>query len=326
MKKTLCILLSLILCAGLLAACGKTGTEPTDAANREGKLSVVTTIFPEYDWVMNILGDKAAGAKVDMLLDNGVDLHSYQPTAADIMEIASCDVFIYVGGESDKWVEDVLEQTANEHMITVNLLDALGDGVKEEEVKGSMEAEEEEEEDGPAYDEHVWLSLRNAAALCGTICDALSEADPANAEAYRANTDAYREKLTALDGEYAAVFEAAKVKTLVFGDRFPFRYLTDDYGLDYDAAFVGCSAETEASFDTVMKLAKKIDELGVSYLFAIEGTSHELAETIARETASGEKTVFVLDSMQSVTDADMDSVSYLSVMEKNLNVLREALD
>lgn len=276
-----------------------------------------------------ILGDRADHAEVTMLLDNGVDLHSYQPTADDIIKISDCDLFIYVGGESDGWVEDALKEAANKDMQVINLLDVLGEQVKGEEVVEGMEAEEEEseDEDEPEYDEHVWLSLKNAETLCNAITDALEEIDPANKDAYAANAASYLEKLAALDGEYQAVVDNAVRKTVLFGDRFPFRYLVDDYGLSYYAAFAGCSAETEASFETISFLAGRVDELGLPCVLTIEGAQHKIAETIVQNSAAKNQSILTLDSMQSTTSADAaNGRTYLSVMESNLDVLKQALN
>ena len=276
-----------------------------------------------------ILGDKADHAEVSMLLDNGVDLHSYQPTADDIIKISDCDLFLYVGGESDGWVEDALKEATNKEMQVINLLDVLGEQVKEEEVVEGMEAEEEESEDEnePEYDEHVWLSLKNAETLCNAITDALEEIDPANKDAYAANAASYLEKLAALDGEYQTVVDNAARKTVLFGDRFPFRYLVDDYGLSYYAAFAGCSAETEASFGTISFLAGKVDELRLPCVLTIEGAQHKVAETIVQNTAEKNQSILTLDSMQSTTSTDVaNGTTYLSVMESNLDVLKQALN
>ena len=276
-----------------------------------------------------ILGDKADHAEVTMLLDNGVDLHSYQPTADDIIKISDCDLFLYVGGESDGWVEDALKEATNKEMQVINLLDVLGEQVKEEEVVEGMEAEEEESEneDEPEYDEHVWLSLKNAETLCNAITDALEEIDPANKDAYATNAASYLEKLAALDGEYQTVVDNAARKTVLFGDRFPFRYLVDDYGLSYYAAFAGCSAETEASFETISFLAQKVDELKLPCVLTIEGAKHKIAETIVQNTAEKNQSILTLDSMQGTTLKDVEKgTTYLSVMENNLNVLKQALN
>ena len=356
-KKVLSAVVAAFLALGSLTACNSAGAKGND------KLKIVTTIFPEYDWVMNVLGDKASGADVTMLLDNGVDLHSFQPTAADIMKISSCDLFIYVGGESDEWVEDALKEAVNKDMVVINLMDVLGDSVKEEEVVEGMQEEDEHdhehdhdhdhddhdedhdhdhdddhdkdhdhehehhhEEGEVEYDEHVWLSLKNAQVLVKSISDALQKIDTSNAEAYKKNADAYIESLKALDADYKAAVDAAGTKTILFGDRFPFRYMVDDYGLTYYAAFVGCSAETEASFETITFLAKKVDELSLPAIFTIEGKDKRIAETIAQNTASKDQKILTLDSMQSVSSSDIkNGTTYMSIMKNNLSVLKEAL-
>ena len=327
MKKLLSLLLAALLTVGNLTACN--GSSPAD----DGKLRIVTTIFPEYDWVMNILGDNPAGAEVTMLLDTGVDLHSFQPTADDILKISTADMFIYVGGESDEWVEKALAQAKNKNLVAINLLEVLGDAVKEEEVVEGMQADHEDEdhdhdhEDGEKeYDEHVWLSLRNASALVKHIAESLKKIDSSHADVYTANASAYTDKLKALDAEYQEAVDGSTVRTLLFGDRFPFRYLTEDYGLSYYAAFVGCSAESEASFETITFLSKKVDELGLPVVLTIEGTNHKIAETVVRSTQNGDQMILALDSMQSVTAKDVkDGANYLAIMEKNLEVLKEAL-
>ena len=327
MKKITVLLLALFMLVGALAGCGK-----QNDTNQTDKLSIVTTIFPEYDWVREILGEKADNAEITMLLDNGVDLHSYQPTADDIVKISDCDLFIYVGGESDEWVEDALRNAANGNMKVINLLEVLGDSVKTEEIVEGMQEEEHEYEDAEEHeheeeaDEHVWLSLKNAKMLVRVISKALQELDPNNKDIYAANADAYVKKLSALDAEYQAAVDAASNKTILFGDRFPFRYLVDDYGLRYYAAFVGCSAESEAGFETISFLAKRVDELKLPCVLTIEGAQHKIAETIVRNTTAKNQKVLTMDSMQSTTSKDVkNGTTYLSVMEKNLSVLKEAL-
>ena len=358
MKKVYILVAAVIITALCFCGCGN-----ADAAGKDEKISIVTTIFPEYDWVVNILGENPAGAEVTMLLDNGVDLHSYQPTAEDIVKISTCDIFIYVGGESDEWVEDALNEAVNKDMIVINLLDELGEAVKEEEVVEGMQEEDEHDhdhgdEDGDEdhehdedhedsgeehehdedeeghhheegeveYDEHVWLSLRNAAVLTDVIGKAIIEKDPANGELYTNNMTSYINSLDALDVEYAEAVSSGDKDVVLFGDRFPFRYLTDDYGLNYYAAFVGCSAETEASFETITFLAQKVDECGLSVVLTIEKSDKRIAETIIENTSSADQTVMTLDSMQSVTSEDVkNGSSYLSIMDENLNVLKEVL-
>lgn len=339
MKKYISVLFAAILMVSVLSACGSEGVSKASASN---KLQIVTTIFPEYDWVMNVLGDNADNAEVTMLLDNGVDLHSYQPTADDILKISNCDLFIYVGGESDEWVEDALKEATNKDMYVIDLLDVLGDSVKEEEVVEGMQEEEhhhdeeedsenedadEHEEEETEYDEHVWLSLKNAEKLTETISNALQTVDEDNADIYKANAEAYISKLEELDKKYRNTISSASKTTLLFGDRFPFRYMVDDYGLSYYAAFVGCSAETEASFETITFLSGKVDELSLSAVMTIEGPDHKIAETIIRNTESKDQKILTLDSMQSTTSKDVQSgTTYIGIMEDNLTVLEEALN
>lgn len=337
MKNVFSALLAALMLVGILTGCTNQAEMPTVTATPAGsqaqptadeKIRIVTTIFPEYDWVREILGDKADSAEITMLLDKGVDLHSYQPTADDLIKISDCDLFVYVGGESDGWVEDALKSAANKDRKVINLLEILGDSVKEEETVEGMQEEEEDHEDHEEqeYDEHVWLSLKNAKTLVGAISAALQELDPDNKDTYAANADAYGQKLSALDAEYQKAVSAGTYKTLLFGDRFPFRYLVDDYGLSYYAAFVGCSAESEASFETVSFLAKKVDELKLPCVLTIEGKNHKIAETIAQNTVGKNQKVLTMDSMQSTTSQDVArGTTYLSLMAKNLDVLKEAL-
>ncbi|MBR2821929.1 MAG: zinc ABC transporter substrate-binding protein [Clostridiales bacterium] len=316
-----------LVLAGLMTfgacSCSAEGIE-----NKSGsRLSIVTTVFPCYDWVREIAGSKISGIDLTMLLDNGTDMHSFQPAAKDIVKISSCDVFIYVGGESDEWVEDALKEAVNKDIRTVNLMDLLGDSVVEEETVEGMQAEDEEEgEDGPEYDEHVWLSLLNAQVLVTGIADAMAQADPENASLYENNAGTYNSKLGELDGRYRAAVKDSDKDTILFCDRFPFRYLTDELGLDYYAAFSGCSAEAEASFETVVFLSGKIDELGLSSVLVIDGSDQKIAKTVIENTGSKDMEILVMDSMQSTTTADSSNgVTYLSVMESNLEVLVKAL-
>ena len=328
MKKYIAVFAALLLFSALLPA-------PEAAAERE--LSIVTTIFPEYDWVMEILGENAPNVQVTMLLDNGVDLHSYQPNVKDMVTLSTCDLFLYVGGESDSWVDDALAGATNKNMIVINLLEVLGENAKEELlVEGMEHSHEEEEHHEEAHaeedheheaelDEHVWLSLRNASLFCQAIRDALITLDPENEELYRANTEDYLEELSRLDDAFAAAVAEGSQDTLLFGDRFPFRYLTDDYGLQYYAAFSGCSAETEASFETVIFLANKLDELGLHTVMTLEGSDGKLAQTII-SIAKADADILCLDSMQSTTKMDVqEGAKYLAIMEKNLDVLAQAL-
>ena len=330
MKKVFAFLLSF----GLLVSC-----IVTCAGAEANQINIVTTIFPIYDWVREVVGDNATHANITLLLDNGVDLHSYQPTAQGILAISTADLFIYVGGESDEWVEDVLQSAMNPNLKAINLVDAMGEDIKTEEVVEGMEhdhdhedSEDHEEHDHEheheeEADEHVWLSLRNAGKLTRIIADTLSEIDPDYAEYYQANASAYIGKLADLDARYTDTVNGSACKTILFGDRFPFRYLADDYGLTYFAAFSGCSAESEASFETIVFLAGKTDELGLPAVLTIEHPKTRIAETIVQATSAKDQKILVLDSMQGTTVSDIQAgMTYLSVMESNLEVLKEALN
>lgn len=503
MKKYISILLAAVMAVGCLAGCGQKNSNEQADNTDDGKLKVVTTIFPEYDWVKEIAGDEISNIDLTMLLDNGVDLHSYQPTSEDILKISDCDLFVYVGGESDSWVDDALKNATNKDMQVINLLDVLKDSIKTEESMPGMQAEEghnhgyahfedsdvqdrtlsdwdgdwqsvypylqdgvldevmekkaesgektaeeykeyyengyktdvsqitidaenntmcfvkngvaskatyeykgyqiydyesgsrgvryffeatsgdadapkyvqfsdhgiapgkaehfhiyagndgfdalsEEMENWPTYypadmsgkeiaedmleheekeyDEHVWLSLKNAQTLCKAIAEALETADPEHKDVYAANVDSYLEKLSSLDGQYQDAVANASQKTLLFGDRFPFRYMVDDYGLKYYAAFAGCSAESEASFETISFLAKKVDELGLKNIMTIENSDQKIAKTIHDNTKDKNQEILSLDSMQSTTSEDVkNGTTYLSVMESNLDVLKKAM-
>ena len=376
MKKRVIMLTALaVAVCGIFAGCSKTGTETksstksvtsatssavasstastkseakTDDANK--KFSVVCTIFPEYDWIRQLVGDKKDNYEITYLLDKGVDLHSYQPTAEDIAKIANCDLFVYVGGESDGWVNDALKESKNDKMQVVNLLETLGKNVKPEEVVEGMQEEDEHDhdhddkdhddkdhdhedadhdhdhEEETEYDEHVWLSLRNATVLVNTLAEKLQIIDPENKDYYATTAADYTAKLGDLDSRYLATIKKAKVKTVLFGDRFPFRYLVDDYGLKYYAAFVGCSAETEASFETVAFLAKKTDDLKLKNVLVIENSDQKIAKKIVETTKDKNQNIVVLNSMQSITNEDIaNGATYLSIMESNLKALASAL-
>ncbi len=324
MKKTIAILLAFALLLGTLAGCG--AKKPADAP-QEGGLSIVATVFPAWDCAREILGDNPAGCDLTLLLDDGVDPHSFQPTVQDMVTISECDVFVCVGGESDEWVKDALATAKNRNMIVIDLLDVLGGAAKREEtVEGMQEEAEEEGGEEEEYDEHVWLSLRNAERFCRVIAQRFGEIDPANADVYTANADAYCEKLAALDARYTEAVQNAAHHTLLFGDRFPFRYLVEDYGLDYYAAFSGCSAETEASFETVIFLAEKLDEFELPAVLTIETGDGRVAKRIVETSKGKSAEVLPLDSLQSTTLTDaLGGKTYLTAMEQNLTVLQKAL-
>ena len=324
------------------------------------KISIVCTTFPQYDWVKNILGEEAERFNVTLLLDNGVDMHSYQPAVKDIATAGSSNLFIYVGGESDTWVEDALKEAKNKDLKAINLMETLGNSVKEEEVvegmqeereslghsheKSSKEKQEQTQKEShensqeingqkeaadeePEYDEHIWISIRNAEIMVKNIEKAIEQLDSDNAKVYQTNAENYIKKLDTLDKQYANTLQNAKYKAILFGDRFPFRYMADDYDLKYYAAFAGCSAETMAGFETVTFLAKKADELRLPVILTIENSDGRIAEAVKSNTTKKNQKILAMNSLQSVTKEQIaDGITYLQVMQENLSVLSEALN
>ena len=336
---------ALLAAALLLAACG-TKSETEGAAK---KISVIAVTYPQYDWLKNVLGGRADAVDLKLLVKNGADLHSYQPSAQDIAAIAGADMVVYVGGESDEWIEKALEATPKEGRIEVNMMKVLGDRVKEEEAVEGMQGEtkeiaEEHHEHAkvtePAEatsehhhheevenDEHIWLSLKNAEMLVKALAESIAKLDTAHAAEYHMNAALYIAKISALDAQYRATMENATLKTILFGDRFPFRYLVDDYGIKYYAAFVGCSAESEASFETITFLAGKMDSLTLPAIFTIDGSDGKIARAILDASKNSKNAeVLMLNSMQSVKDEQIKAgADYLSIMRDNLEVLKKAI-
>lgn len=298
----------------------------TENISQNSKKLIVCTIFPQYDWCREILGSKADNFNLVLLLDKGTDLHSFQPTFADIAKVSSSDLFVYIGGESDNWVSDALKEAKNKNLADLNLMEKLGNDVKEEELVEGMQGETEED-DETEYDEHIWLSVKNAKKLTSALCAEIQKLDPQNANLYAENAKNYIAKLDLLDKNYEETVSSSTEKTILVADRFPFRYLADDYGLKYYAAFLGCSAESEASFETIIFLAKKVDELSLGAVLTIENSDKKIARTIVENTKSKNAKILELDSLQSVTGKDIkNGKTYLSIMEENLKVLKAALD
>lgn len=364
MKKITAFAMLVLAAALTFTACSAEKSEKTPA---QKKVSIVATIYPQYDWLKNVLGDRLDAVNLKLLIKNGTDLHSYKPSAQDIAAIASADMVVYVGGESDEWIEKALSATPKAGRVQVNLMEALGDRVKEEEVVEGMEHEHHHEHGDPSTssgteehhehhdkvgepaeptaaeahedhdhhehaeeaenDEHIWLSLKNAEILVRALADAIAKVDSTNATEYHMNAALYVAKISALDAQYRAATDSATLKTILFGDRFPFRYLVDDYGIKYFAAFVGCSAESEASFETVAFLAGKMDSLALPAIFTIDGSNGKIARAVLDASKKSKDTpVLSLNSMQSVTDAQMQAgADYLSIMRENLEVLKKAI-
>ena len=312
MKRLLSLLLGLLL---LLSICTACAANPSD----DDTVTVVCTSFAPYDWARNIIGE-TEGIELILLTDGGKDMHSYSPSAADIMQIIKSDLLIYTGGISEAWVEELIQK--NDLRNTLCLLDCLGDKVKYAEHGDHSDHTDHAHHDSD-IDEHVWLSLKNAMLFCEEIKNRLCPIDSAHADIYTSNCESYLAKLSVLDSEYTAAASAAAHKTLVVADRYPYRYLFDDYGIACHAAFVGCSSDSEVSFSTLIFLAQKVDELGLDSILITESSDGKLAKTVRESTKNKTAAVLTLHSLQTVTDAD--SQSYLDGMKNNLEILRQAL-
>lgn len=326
MKKIIALFLSIVSISCFACVSCK-------SQNESNKVSVVCTIFPQYDWVKNIVGDKSGEIEITLLQKNGSDLHNFQPSADDIVKISKSDLFIYVGGESDEWVDKTLAAIGNDKLKTLNLMEALGDMVKsEEDTNAAVGSENDHEHDHDhdheheegAGDEHIWLSLKNAVVCYKKITDELSVVSPENKSLFSKNSAEYITKLNSLDKEIADLVAAMPQKNLVFCDRFPFGYFAADYGLKCYAAFSGCSAETEASFETIALLAAKVDEFNLSSICILEGGNVKIAETVRNATKSKNQKIVEFESMQSVTLKDIEEgVTYLSLMRRNYEALKK---
>ena len=335
MKKFIYMFGTFVLGAALFSGCGSQTTPIEEGAD---KVSVVCTTFPQYDWVMNLLGDAAEEFEVSLLVKNSADIHNYQPSVQDMIAMKEAALFLYVGGESDAWVEDLMKADTTLSDKSVSLVAALGDEVLVEEIVEGMEHDHEHEDgsqhqpgkehvyDSETLDEHVWLSLENAEILCQYISGRLQELAPDEAEGIAAKTAEYVSQLHQLDEAYQQMVDESAHNALIFGDRFPFRYLTEDYDLEYYAAFAGCNAEVEAGFDTIIGLAGKVDESKVPCVLVLDGSDRSLAEAILQAAGNSEKEILTLDSMQSVSWEDiLQGANYLDIMRANLEVLRKAL-
>ena len=311
-------IMTIALAAFMLAGCA-----PKQQKNQT-KLKIVATTFPQYDWIREIIGKDNANVDLQLLMKNGGDLHSYQPTAGDIANISDANLFVYVGGESDEWVDDALKEKTNKDMKVVNMMQALGDDIDEEEEGLEKESEDHEEIE---YDEHVWLSLKRAQKIVKAITDELVELDPTNAKEYQANAEAYITKLSTLDKSYESTVNTVKDRTWIFADRMPFHYLAKDYGITTYAAFNGCSTETNASFETIVSLAKYADELGIKHIMTIEGSDKKLAKAVIENTTDKNQDILTLNSLQSVSQSDIDKgLTYYGAMEENLKVLAQSFN
>ena len=323
MRRLLTGLLALVLAASLTAC----GHEPPQ---EDGRLRVVCTLFPYYDFVRQIGGD---AVDVTLLVPAGRETHSFEPTPRDVIRISEADVFIYNGGESEQWVNDILDAAGENIPCVLSMMDAAelyeeeyAEGMQGASGHGHDDHDDHDhgaEDTDAAYDEHIWTSPVTAMTLCRVIADALCQADPAHAEGYRARLDDYLTELTALDGTFREIVAEGSRSLLVFGDRFPLLYFCREYGLDYRAAFHGCAGDTEPSLSTLKYLIDLVREQQIPVVYTIELSSRKVAEAIAETTGAQVRT---FHSCQTVSRAEFDSgVTYLQLMEANADALREGL-
>lgn len=338
MKKRLIIVIAAALAAAVLFGCGKTNppetsenieTETENSAAESDKLNVVTTMFYQYDFARQILKDNG---NVELLLRPGQESHSYEPTPQDIIKIQDADIFIYNGTVSETWVEKVLEGVDTEKVRVINMMDHVD--VKEEEIVEGMQDDEHEEDydDGHGheegeeveYDEHIWTSPVIAQKLVEVIAGNIADLDAGNEDLYAANAEKYINELQDLDAQFQAVVDGAERKTILFADRFPLRYFVDQYGLTYYAAFPGCSTETEPSAATIAYLTEEIEQEQIPVVYYLELSNQKVADTLCENTGA-EKLEF--HSCHNVTQEEMENgETYISLMERNVEVLRQGLE
>ena len=326
-KRTIALVTAALVAITVLSSCKKDKTDVENGGSYEKKHSVVCSAFPQYDWVRVLLGDRLSEYDIILLSGKGADMHSYQPTAEDMKDIAAADMFIYVGGVSEKWVDDVRKSVGTDKTVFVGMTEVLGSAVREEET--ALEAEEHDGHDHgdgePEYDEHVWLSLKNAEKITAYIATELAKIDPDGKEAYENNLKEYLLQLAALDAEYKKAVENGKRDTVIFADRFPFLYMMKDYGINYHAAFTGCSAESEASFKTITALSRAADDRQTDSVRVTETSDGAIADAVISGMSEKGCQKTVMNSMQSVKTADAAGETYLGVMKANLQALKKAL-
>lgn len=314
---------AVIAFAMLMTACNK------EEITKEDKVSVVCTVFPAYDWTCELLKGQTNNVDVEYLFDDGADVHSFQPGADDYVKIAESDIFIYFSGPGTAWIEEALANSKNDKRIVVDLTQALGVDLLENTVDTHNHEEEEEEhaehvhEGDLGYDEHIWMSISNAEACVYEIEQELCKVMPDERTDIRANSDAYIMQLENLDAMYKDAISEEVGPYILVADRFPFRYLTEEYGIEYDAAFAGCQTEAEADFDMIIRLAAIVEKENLHAIIVTEVSDRKLAETVWENTDVENGAIVVLDSMQAVTASDIkDGVSYISIMEKNLDAIK----
>lgn len=306
----------------ILTEDNRTFSEKNSAEMNKEKLNIVCANFPEYDWVCNLI---KGSENIDawLLVDDGTDIHSFHPSVDDMVKVSNCDMFVYAGGEGTSWMSDMLKNAENESITVIDMLDFPNAYV----ICEDGHEHDEEHEGEHVYDEHVWLSLRNAQNICKYIYENLTSMDTEHVDLYKANYESYIAKLTELNDAYKMAVESSETKAIVFADRFPFIYMMDDYSLGYSAAFPGCSTETDASFQTIISLAERVDELNLKNVVVLENSATKVAQSVIDNTTLKNAGVVTMHSMQQVKAEDIDNgATYLKYMEENLKSLVKALE
>ncbi len=310
-----------VMSVALLCGCGAIHYPQA----QDGKVRILCAGFSQFDWVLNIIAG-SDNAEAISLYKSGVDIHSFQASAVDIVSIADSDLFVFNGGSSDKALIDILEKSTNKNHVTFDCMEKLGNLILDEDEAVAPENGHHHEAEEEA-DEHIWLSLKNASVLCRDLAEEISKLDPQNASLYHNNADKYISKLNKLDKEYSETISASQRKQLVFADRFPFRYLASDYGLECFAAFPGCSTETEAAFSTILYLAEKVDEFNLSYIITVDNAQNSIGKAVIDSAQNKNVKTLSMNSLQTVTDEQkFNGLTYISAMEENLKTLHDALN
>lgn len=322
LNKIIITIFAAVVCMAALGACAKKTSTGNTSESKNGKINVIASIYPEYDFLRQIGGDYI---NLSMLLTPGAESHSFEPTPKDMKEVINSDMFVYVGGDSDSWVESILDSVDKNKTKVVTLMDCVTT-VEEEIVDGMTPEEEEEEskEEEPEYDEHVWTSPKNAILICRKLCSTLCKIDKEHEKQYKKNTDEYISQLEKLDGELKAVVDNGKRKEIIVADRFPFRYFADEFGLEYYAAFPGCSTDTEANASTIAFLQDKVKKDNIPVVFHIELSNEKICDAICEQTGAKSE---LLNAVHNVTKKDFEAgCTYIDLMEHNVEALKEALN
>lgn len=310
-------LLAVITAAATVLSLCACSSESSYSNSDSGKLKIISTVFPPYDLARQIAGDNA---EISILLPPGSEIHNYEPSAKDMIAIRNCDIFLYIGGENEQWAEKLINSNDTENVTAVKLIDYVPT-LSEDEDEHDHDHEHEHEHE---TDEHIWTSPKNAQLMLSAVYDAICKVDPSDKQTYTKNKDAYAKQLSDLDDAYRSAVDNAKNKTIVLADKFPFRYLAHEYGLEFSAAFAACSDESEPGVSTMIKLTKTIKENNIPAVYYLEFSSTKIADTLCDETGA---TKLMLHSCHNVSKQDIENnVSYVDLMKQNLENLKLTLN